>query len=115
MADVHDLHDGAQIGATLQVVADQSSPSLADVLRHLGKAVPGQIDEAAIRHIEHVDQLRATRRLADARELLLSAQRVHRSAERRVGKECVSTCRSRWVPANEKKKNHNKTNIQTKQ
>src|SRR3546814_7639243 len=24
MADVHDLHDGAQIGTTLQVVADQS-------------------------------------------------------------------------------------------
>src|SRR3546814_12602785 len=22
----------------------------------------------------------------------------HRSEERRVGKECVSTCRSRWVP-----------------
>src|SRR3546814_17842841 len=25
---------------------------------------------------------------------------VLRSAERRVGKECVSTCRSRWSPAN---------------
>src|SRR3546814_14383105 len=25
-----------------------------------------------------------------------------RSAERRVGKECVSTCRSRWSPAHEK-------------
>src|SRR3546814_14184799 len=24
--------------------------------------------------------------------------RVHRSEERRVGKECVSTCRSRWSP-----------------
>src|SRR3546814_7547339 len=28
-----------------------------------------------------------------------------RSAERRVGKECVSTCRSRWSPYHEKKKN----------
>src|SRR3546814_20924069 len=27
-----------------------------------------------------------------------------RSAERRVGKECVSTCRSRWSPDHEKKK-----------
>src|SRR3546814_11232418 len=26
------------------------------------------------------------------------------SEERRVGKECVSTCRSRWSPYNEKKK-----------
>src|SRR3546814_17486714 len=29
---------------------------------------------------------------------LFSARVVHRSAERRVGKECVSTCRSRWSP-----------------
>src|SRR3546814_16023715 len=27
-----------------------------------------------------------------------------RSEERRVGKECVSTCRSRWSPSNYKKK-----------
>src|SRR3546814_12935679 len=27
----------------------------------------------------------------------------HRSEERRVGKECVSTCRSRWSPYNKKK------------
>src|SRR3546814_14467088 len=29
-----------------------------------------------------------------------------RSEERRVGKECVSTCRSRWAPYLYKKKNH---------
>src|SRR3546814_18872423 len=28
-----------------------------------------------------------------------------RSEERRVGKECVSTCRSRWAPYHAKKKN----------
>src|SRR3546814_18054245 len=32
----------------------------------------------------------------------------HRSDERRVGKECVSTCRFRWSPLNKKKKNKNK-------
>src|SRR3546814_15854960 len=31
---------------------------------------------------------------------------VFRSEERRVGKECVSTCRSRWSPYHEKKKEH---------
>src|SRR3546814_20487325 len=31
-----------------------------------------------------------------------------RSEERRVGKEWVSTCRSRWSPDNEKKKKNNK-------
>src|SRR3546814_14574866 len=30
--------------------------------------------------------------------------RVTRSEERRVGKECVSTCRSRWSPYHSKKK-----------
>src|SRR3546814_17541184 len=28
----------------------------------------------------------------------LEGQAFYRSAERRVGKECVSTCRSRWSP-----------------
>src|SRR3546814_891109 len=33
---------------------------------------------------------------------------VLRSEERRVGKECVSTCRSRWSPYNYQKKTNNK-------
>src|SRR3546814_3229445 len=28
----------------------------------------------------------------------VGADLIHRSEERRVGKECVSTCRSRWSP-----------------
>src|SRR3546814_8430259 len=34
----------------------------------------------------------------------IHAQRPIRSEERRVGKECVSTCRSRWSPYHLKKK-----------
>src|SRR3546814_16462109 len=33
----------------------------------------------------------------------------YRSEERRVGKECVSTCRSRWSPSHYKKKRSDKT------
>src|SRR3546814_7293015 len=33
-------------------------------------------------------------------------RRQERSEERRVGKECVSTCRSRWSPDLSKKKSH---------
>src|SRR3546814_13256349 len=33
-----------------------------------------------------------------------NTNRILRSEERRVGKECVSTCRSRWSPYHEKKK-----------
>src|SRR3546814_3327908 len=29
---------------------------------------------------------------------LRKVEQLHRSEERRVGKECVSTCRSRWSP-----------------
>src|SRR3546814_19852532 len=37
---------------------------------------------------------------------------TERSEERRVGKECVSTCRSRWSPyISKKKKRRNKNNI----
>src|SRR3546814_12238742 len=35
-------------------------------------------------------------------------RRLFRSEERRVGKECVSTCRSRWSQCHEKKKNTKK-------
>src|SRR3546814_11268282 len=39
-----------------------------------------------------------------------------RSEERRVGKECVSTCRSRWSPYHSKKKTKdNSKNSRTKQ
>src|SRR3546814_15959914 len=42
-------------------------------------------------------------RLCDAFDSGLPLSREHRSEERRVGKECVSTCRSRWSPYHYKK------------
>src|SRR3546814_16558762 len=33
----------------------------------------------------------------------IRVENCHRSAERRVGNECVSTCRSRWSPLPDKK------------
>src|SRR3546814_16090185 len=36
------------------------------------------------------------------------AETLMRSEERRVGKECVSTCRSRWSPYHSKKKRRQK-------
>src|SRR3546814_19210439 len=35
---------------------------------------------------------------------VLFGRLIRRSEERRVGKECVSTCRSRWSPYHKKKK-----------
>src|SRR3546814_11378210 len=43
---------------------------------------------------------------ADLHQIRDRGELVHalRSEERRVGKECVSTCRSRWSPYHKKKK-----------
>src|SRR3546814_21105041 len=47
---------------------------------------------------------------------ILAAERAAavRSEERRVGKECVSTCRSRWSPYTSKKKRKAQTQNATK-
>src|SRR3546814_16441857 len=39
------------------------------------------------------------KRVAVRAQEMADATPVYRSEERRVGKECVSTCRSRWSPA----------------
>src|SRR3546814_19385558 len=39
-------------------------------------------------------------------------RRAFRSEKRRVGKECVSTCRSRWSPSHLKKKTKPKSSLQ---
>src|SRR3546814_18229171 len=44
----------------------------------------------------------------DAVRSLLSDRQAMRSDERRVGKECVRSCRSRWSPSHIKKKNTQK-------
>src|SRR3546814_12339078 len=46
-----------------------------------------------------IDQCAAlSRRISDAIDRTEEGGEVLRSEERRVGKECVSTCRSRWSP-----------------
>src|SRR3546814_20685836 len=47
-------------------------------------------------------------RVRDAADGEAREQQRERSEERRVGKECVSTCSSRWSPYHYKKKNHKK-------
>src|SRR3546814_12081241 len=54
-----------------------------------------EINYAVERVLEAVDLSQAIRQMPAQ---LSGGQR--RSEERRVGKECVSTCRSRWSPSN---------------
>src|SRR3546814_4574014 len=46
----------------------------------------------------HIPKLFRPYVMLTGRHLLEVLPLVHRSDERRVGKECVSTCRSRWLP-----------------
>src|SRR3546814_11325778 len=48
---------------------------------------------------------RAARQAGRSKEIRGSTPGSARSEERRVGKECVSTCRSRWSPLHYKKSN----------
>src|SRR3546814_19793548 len=58
---------------------------------------------SAVQHVGH-DQIAAMLRTDQQAESVLAFAEdgalvgVARSEERRVGKECVSTCRSRWAP-----------------
>src|SRR3546814_11541961 len=59
---------------------------LADQAHHLARLE---------RDADAVEDLHAEEALSQSR---YAQQRFHRSAERRVGTECVSPCRSRWSP-----------------
>src|SRR3546814_19709540 len=66
-------------------------------------AVPGDGDTLSVTLAVRTDD-------SELRAALSDADRFHRrSAERRVGKECVSTCRSRWSPYHSKKNITNTT------
>src|SRR3546814_14434849 len=52
------------------------------------------------------DLLRLSVGLEDARDLIADLSQA-RSEERRVGKECVRTCGSRWSPYHEQKNKNN--------
>src|SRR3546814_13107792 len=70
--------------------ARQSTESLVmQQVRALSESGVHGLSEWAANKIEVVNALGVASRYADP---------VQRSEERRVGKECVSTCRSRWSP-----------------
>src|SRR3546814_4973924 len=77
--------------------SDVCSSDLADQHHHLA-GVDGEID--LLQHDDGVEGLGDVAEFDDAHSILIrfSVARRMRSEERRVGKECVSTCRSRWSP-----------------
>src|SRR3546814_4214139 len=63
-----------------------------DLVVGVGRIVAGA--EVIGRHLPHI----ADHVIEAVGIGLVAADRRDRSEERRVGKECVSTCRSRWSP-----------------
>src|SRR3546814_7095642 len=64
-----------------------------------------RVIDAAVRDLDHLVGRGRRQRIDDMRRAQLLRQRAlvrnridRRSEERRVGKECVSTCSSRWSP-----------------
>src|SRR3546814_17967723 len=69
--------------------------------------------ERALRAAQNLDPLDVVdiqhRTLGTVQIDVIEIEADARSEERRVGKECVSTCRSRWSPYPYKKKQHKNT------
>src|SRR3546814_16374831 len=61
--------------------------------------------DLGLRHVELARGRRPETRSPRTAERQPVRHLVARSDERRVGKECVSTCRSRWAPFHKTKKN----------
>src|SRR3546814_17674724 len=81
-----------------------------EVMRTFNVLPPG-IEPAATAHI--IEQIEMIRQIIDNGYAYEVNGTVYfdvekRTEERRVGNECVSTCRSRWSPSNYKKKRQNK-------
>src|SRR3546814_5132805 len=75
------------------------------------RAMTGGVTEAEIRAVRHRLGVRPVFKRIDTCAAEFEARTpymysTYRSEERRVGKECVSTCRSRWSPYHSKKKNN---------
>src|SRR3546814_18795486 len=97
-------HRDPRSHARLHLIDCATQPLGVEPLDHLRKEA----------HAAHLFGASGLARAAAARERLLRLGKVAlqprallhqlRSEERRVGKECVSTCRSRWSPYHHKKK-----------
>src|SRR3546814_15052590 len=84
-------------------VAEQIQPGAADILdRHV--ALHRRVEFVPFENVAEIADSRRRQRLDRPRRDRVDADILapqidrERSEERRVGKECVSTCRSRWSP-----------------
>src|SRR3546814_13361735 len=101
-------------GFALRIAAGDVPPALREVslrtldvgLLQAGASMKGEFENRLRQVIEEVQ--------ASPKPIILFIDEAHtRSDERRVGQECVSTCRSRWSPHHQTKKPTNEHNHTT--
>src|SRR3546814_11410662 len=97
--EVSVLTAAAEVGLDLdRLKADKNEPAVrAASDRNLEQARALRISGAPS-FVVGVEIVRGAVELAALQEAIAKAREGPRSEERRVGKECVSTCRSRWSP-----------------
>src|SRR3546814_17782147 len=81
----------AQVLALLRALTEERGAALL-FITHDFAVVSELCDRVAVMYAGRVVEVGPTR------EVLGNPAHPYRSEERRVGKECVSTCRSRWSP-----------------
>src|SRR3546814_20730595 len=86
-------------------ISDWSSDVCSSDLRPARRQTIRELLRASVAKTRALHPLQSGCSGCRATPLLIPSPARPRSEERRVGKECVSTCRSRWSPYHLKKKN----------
>src|SRR3546814_17479877 len=95
----HFLVDEGVIDAIVRGIA----PKREDAIIEIGPGLSA-LTAPLMRMLDKLTVVEIDRDLAARLRRQYPAERLSRSEERRVGKECVSTCRSRWSPYHSKTK-----------
>src|SRR3546814_13863616 len=97
-----DVEAGTDAGAmrkrSVVIAGHRTSVSLENAFWAALKTLAQERGVAVSRLVAEIDRGRTGNLSSAIRVHVLHAFRDARSEERRVGKECVSTCRSRWSP-----------------
>src|SRR3546814_17497865 len=94
IADLIDIKDFAKVDLRIAQIVNCEAVDGSDKLLRL------TLDVGEGRHRQVFSGIKSAYQPSDliGKLTVLVANLAHRSEERRVGKECVSTCRSRWSP-----------------
>src|SRR3546814_15271896 len=99
---------GAQSPEARERIARETLEIYAPIAQRLGmNLIKSELQDLGFRALHPIRHAVLQKRIRG--QPLVRREALARSEERRVGKECVSTCRSRWSPYHEKKNKKQKS------